>query len=195
MTDSEIIAALCRGKREQQLAIKNLYEQYASRMLRYFVHHGVSGEDAQDLLQETILKIYRSASGYTEQGTARAWIWTIARNCLYDYHRHRAGRFEQAGDQVSDDVASQPDRLELRPESLTESDELRDCVANGLEYFGRVWPESAYALTLWVEGYTMSDISEQIGRTVRATTEYLSQCRRKLKDFLQPCLSLLTDPV
>lgn len=40
----------------------------------------VSYDDAQDVAQETFLKIYRSFSQYTDSGTLTAWIYKIATN-------------------------------------------------------------------------------------------------------------------
>lgn len=39
---------------------------------------------AEDIVQETMLEIYRSASHYQNTGSARSWVLTIARNCAVD---------------------------------------------------------------------------------------------------------------
>jgi DNA-directed RNA polymerase specialized sigma24 family protein len=50
-------------------------------MLRFFVYSGVSGDEAKDILQETLVKLVRHADSYNGDGAARSSIWQIARNC------------------------------------------------------------------------------------------------------------------
>lgn len=45
---------------------------------------------AEDLLQETLLRAYRSLNQLQEPGTLRAWLLTIAQNVLTDAARHDA---------------------------------------------------------------------------------------------------------
>jgi RNA polymerase sigma factor (sigma-70 family) len=67
--------------------VKALYDTTAQPMLRFFVYRGTSGDEAKDILQETFIKIIRSAGSYSGQGEAKSWIWQIARNCLIDHQR------------------------------------------------------------------------------------------------------------
>lgn len=43
--------------------------------------------EAEDLWQETFLRVHLSLSDYREEGQARAWIFRIAKNCLTDHYR------------------------------------------------------------------------------------------------------------
>jgi RNA polymerase sigma-70 factor (ECF subfamily) len=67
------------------------------------------------------------------------------------------------------------------------------CVADGLEQFAMEMPDRAVALNLYLEGASMEDISVQIGRSVSATKEYLSQCRKKIKPYIAHCTENLAD--
>jgi DNA-directed RNA polymerase specialized sigma24 family protein len=61
------------------------------------------------------------------------------------------------------------------------------CVEAGLGKFSNQEPERAYVLTLQMEGLSVADIGERIGRTVAATKEYLSQCKKKIQPFIAHC--------
>jgi DNA-directed RNA polymerase specialized sigma24 family protein len=52
-------------------------------------------------------------------------------------------------------------------------------------------PERAYALTLQMEGASIAEISERLGRSLAAAKEYLSQCRKKVQPFVAHCTELL----
>lgn len=45
--------------------------------------------DAEDLYQETLLKVAVGMRGYQHQGTFRSWVFRIARNLLVDRSRRR----------------------------------------------------------------------------------------------------------
>jgi RNA polymerase sigma factor (sigma-70 family) len=58
---------------------------------------------AQDIVQEAFLRAYRSFAGY-RGGDARAWIFTIVRNCYHNWltERRRTSRVEVDGDGEGD---------------------------------------------------------------------------------------------
>jgi RNA polymerase sigma factor (sigma-70 family) len=65
-------------------------------------------EAAQDIVQEAFLRAYRSFAGY-RGGDARAWIFTIVRNCYHSWlmDRRRKSRVEvDYGDGASDEFIS-----------------------------------------------------------------------------------------
>lgn len=54
----------------------------------YSLAHRLVGDDAEDLVQETLLKAYRSYEGLREPRAVRAWLTTIMVNASRDHHRH-----------------------------------------------------------------------------------------------------------
>jgi len=83
---------------------------------------------AQDIVQEAFLRAYRSFDGY-QGGDARAWIFTIVRNCYHNWlqQRRRKSRIEvdagpSSDDAPAHDVAADDDTPEMsllrRAESL-----------------------------------------------------------------------------
>ncbi len=190
MTDEDILAGVCQGGRQQDAALKALYQAHAQAMLRFFVHQGVSAADAKDILQDTVVKIMRCAHGYRGTGPARAWLWQIARNCLLDHHTARA---RQAGRELAVDAAHWDTLADTAPAPLACAigETVEACVAGGLDAFARQMPERAQALALQMEGAGIDAIAQQIGRSAAATKEYLSQCRKKIQPFVAHCLDLL----
>ena len=66
------------------------------------------------------------------------------------------------------------------------------CVSEGLEAFSKQEPERAYVLMLQMDGSSVDEIGKLIGRTVAATKEYLSQCKKKIQPFIAHCNELLS---
>jgi len=190
VTEDQIIKLIRAGGRAAEAGIKALYQTTSQPMLRFFVSRGVSGDEAEDILQESIVKIVRGAGGYSGQGTAKAWIWQVARNCLTDYLRkqmrlaeHEAVFDDEAWNRLEDVTAS--------PTPTTTEFSVDDCVEAGIAMFAKRVPDRVYVLTLQMEGNSIEEIASRIGRTVGATKEYLSQCRKKLQPFLEHCVELL----
>ena len=72
MTEEEMITMIRAGGKAMEAGVKALYQAVAQPMLRFFVFKGgVSGDEAKDVLQETLIKIVRSASSFSGEGAAR----------------------------------------------------------------------------------------------------------------------------
>jgi RNA polymerase sigma-70 factor (ECF subfamily) len=62
---------------------------------RYLVALIGSGADAEDALQETFINAWRGAGSFAATGTARGWLYAIARNVVRHQVRRRVGEPEQ----------------------------------------------------------------------------------------------------
>src|SRR5579859_3026636 len=70
-----------------------------------------SGFEAEDAVQETMLRAWRNASGFEGRASTRSWLYRIATNVCIDMHRHvqRRARPMEMG------PASPPDEAHLGP--------------------------------------------------------------------------------
>lgn len=72
-------------------AFEYLFNRYREAILRLFVQRlgsrATSATDADDLLQETFIKVYINLSNYSPNYTFGQWVYTIARNTFIDYVR------------------------------------------------------------------------------------------------------------
>ncbi len=188
MTDEEIIKLIRSGGKPMEAAVKSLHTRVAQAMLRFFVYRGASTQDAEDILQETFVKICTSAHTYRGEAPAAAWIWKLAHNCLADFYRGSAARFryeEAVNDDVWDGVS------QTIAANATADRSADECITLGLATFGRLEPERVYVLTLQMDGHDIGTISHRIGRSAAATKVYLYESRKKLAPFIEHCLPLL----
>lgn len=63
-----------------QEALCSMYEQTKSAVYGFILSILKNAPDAEDVLQDTYIRIYTSAAAYQPQGKPLAWILTIARN-------------------------------------------------------------------------------------------------------------------
>lgn len=86
------------------------------RPLYNFILRSCRREDlAQELLQDTFMRVIQSAARYQQSARFTTWIYTIARNLCIDHARKHARRTEISLDQPlynSDDTTNAPSRLD-----------------------------------------------------------------------------------
>jgi RNA polymerase sigma factor (sigma-70 family) len=190
--EDEIAERLRAGGKAQEGALKELYRTAAPAMLRFFVHMGASPDGARDILQATMVKIVRGIHTFQATGSAKAWFWQVGRNCLMDYLRKQQALAEhevlfddEGWERLGDNIA------EAGGGALRTT--IEDCVSRAISNFAATMPDRAFVLTLQMEGHSIDVIAIQIGRTIAATKEYLSQCRKKLRPFMAHCVELMQD--
>ena len=87
LSEDELVEAL---KRQETIAIKALYDMYSGALLGVISRVIQHTEVAEDLLQETFVKIWNSASSYdSSKGRLFTWMMNIARNLSIDKLRSK----------------------------------------------------------------------------------------------------------
>ncbi len=66
-------------------AFASLFDAFAPRLKSFMIRKGASPEVAEDLVQETMISVWRKAGLYDPaKGSALTWVFTIARNLRID---------------------------------------------------------------------------------------------------------------
>ena len=87
--DKDLVAMMVLGS---DRAFELLYLRYAGAVRRLGVDILRSPEAADDLVQDTFLRLWRQRARYSSaQGSVRTWLFTIARNRAIDALRARVG--------------------------------------------------------------------------------------------------------
>lgn len=68
---------------------KELYDDHSDRIYQYILLLVKNRETAEDLTQETFLKVYRNLSSFRDEASTYTWTARIARNLTYDYLRRK----------------------------------------------------------------------------------------------------------
>jgi len=83
-------AALARGLKSQDTELlDHLIELYQHRLLRYLLFLTGRREVAEDLFQETWMRVLLRGSQYNGKARFDTWLFTIARNLVIDLSRKR----------------------------------------------------------------------------------------------------------
>ena len=87
LSDDILAAQVARG---ESSALQTLYDRYASTVLGISLRIMGDQAAAEDVLQETFWRVWRSAASYQSQrGSFTGWLFRIARNLAIDAYRRR----------------------------------------------------------------------------------------------------------
>lgn len=85
-------------------AFRSLYLQYYSRVRAFFEARAFSREDAQDLTQETFLRVFRAIGRFRGEGNIGSWLFQIASNVYRNELRFRHARRRRSWNERSIDA-------------------------------------------------------------------------------------------
>jgi len=163
VSDEVLASQVARGN---GAALETLYDRHASTVLA--VSLKVIGDQAaaEDVLQETFWRAWRSASTYQPQrGSFTGWLFRIARNLAIDAYRRRNVRPPQMAvmddaDSILDQVADPDMDVAEQAQSLFKNRQVRDALAS-LPRAQRQVIEMAYFY-----GMTRQEIAEATGEAL-----------------------------
>jgi RNA polymerase sigma-70 factor (ECF subfamily) len=103
-------------------AFAALFRFYGPRLKSFLLKQGFSGIESEDLVQETMLNLWRRADSFdAAKAGVSTWVFTIARNCGID-RRRRAGRVISApveeGAEEQDPDPSAEERLIVQEDEV-----------------------------------------------------------------------------
>lgn len=163
-----------------------LWERFSGDLRRWFGRRGVSPDVADDLLQETFLRVHQNGDTLTDEDRVAAWVHRVARNVLVD-HRRRGALPGDEGVDVPDEGVDVPDE---EPE-----DDVQATVAGWLPGYVRELPE-AYreAVELHeLEGLTHAEIAARTGLSVSGVKSRVQRGRERVRAALLQCCAFEFD--
>lgn len=149
--------------------------QFAPK-LRAFVRRRVRDDGtADDLAQETLLKVYRSRATLRDGQRLEAWMYRIARTTIADHFRRNGPAEELPG--------------ALAAESPDEIAALRETVVRSMRRFLTELPEEYQepVRLAELEGLPLAKIALRLGLSLTAVKSRVRRGRAMLKKKLQDC--------
>ncbi|MFI5302979.1 MAG: RNA polymerase sigma factor [Polyangiales bacterium] len=175
--DRALVEALRRGDAS---AFDVAYERYRARIFAFLLRLSRRREVADELSQETWMKLARHREKLREDTDLRAWLYSVARNAWVSYRRWSVldiSRFV-----ALDDVHEWAPSEGLSPEAQTDA---RRSMVRLERALGRV-PASAREALLLVgaEGFDQDHAADILGLRPDAFRQRLSRARARLAEEL-----------
>lgn len=163
--------------------IVHRYRRSIYRMAYYFTHNC---EDADDISQDVLLKVFRSLNGFRGSSTFDTWLWRITTNTCLDYLRR----------QPDAEVLDTPTHTSFKynagisrelPDSPMEMAELRSVIFRAV---GRLPDKQRAAFVLrHYEDLSLDEIARTLTCAVGTVKANLFHARRNLRELLSHYVS------
>ncbi len=174
--DAELLAATARGDRD---AFEALYARHGAAVLRHVERLLGARDEAQDVAQETFLRVWRKSSQWENRGSAAGWIFSIATNLSLNQLQSRRCREDRLREDVLAGVADTA--REGPAEALLRAERIR-AVREGV---GRLSEEKRVVLALYLdEGVTLREIAEKLDLPLGTVKSRMHYAWRLLREGL-----------
>lgn len=158
--------------------VNTLYEEHAPRLVSWLSGR-VPRSRVEDLHQEVWLRVVRAYETQFDGGNFRAWLFTIARNLIYDGSGNAAGRNTCS----LDEMPTLPlDRKALDPAAIVADMERRRLLADCISRLGE--PQRRI-VALRMAGEDYKTIESTLSVTVPRATALFHAAKKLLKDCVQ----------
>ena len=166
-----IIAGCKAGKPKAQRA---LYELFAAKMMAVCYRYARDEAEAEDILQDSFVKIFKKIENYEDKGSLEGWIRRIVVNTAIDLLRKRK---------------HQKKELELN-EAITEEISADVLDQLELEFLYKIIhalpPGYRMVFNLYaIEGYSHAEIGKQLNISESTSRSQYTRARAMLKQRIQ----------
>jgi RNA polymerase sigma factor (sigma-70 family) len=153
LTEEELVQSL---RNREKIAIEALYDMYSSSLMGVISRIVIDEATAEDVLQETFIKIWNSFQSYSsEKGRLFTWMVNIARNLSIDKIRSKDFKNQNKNQELENNVAFIDEQINIayKPELMG----IKDLVE-------KLKPEQKAILDLvYFKGYTHVEVAEELG--------------------------------
>lgn len=178
----EDVRLMLRLQQGDRAALGLLLQRNASRVLALAYRYLGDRAAAEDVVQETFLKVYQARDRYRPDAAFHAYLLRIATNVCLSQLRRRRGVSLDAGGDEEEGRRNDPASPGPPPGSALEDGEVAERVrAAVLQLPDR---QRLAILLNKFEGLDYQQVADQLGLTTQATKSLLHRARMALKDAL-----------
>jgi RNA polymerase sigma factor (sigma-70 family) len=168
-TIDELLKQCKAGERQAQ---ELLYKQFAAKMMGVCMRYATDRMEAEDMLQNGFIKVFKKLDDYRGDGSFEGWIRRIMVHCSIEYYR-KHHKMMQVVD--LDESGHEPSVSPLAASNLGAKDLM--------SLIGQLSPGYRMVFNLYaIEGYSHREIAEIMGISEGASKSQLSRARAILKE-------------
>lgn len=179
---------MLRFKSGDEAAFAALYEQHHRTVLNIIYRFLGSQSEAEDLVQEVFMRIYKSRERYSPQARFTTWLYRITANLCLNYQRDQKRRQNEAlylrgpgGEEF--DRPELEDTRQRKPEAGLASEELERAVVDAVD--GLPENQRMAVILSRYEELPYKDIALAMDVTEKAVKSLLHRARQALRDRLK----------
>jgi len=183
-----------RARKGDRGALETLLANHQRQIYRFGLKMCRDPEDAQDVLQDTLLAMARGVRDFRGASSISTWLYTIARSfCI---KKRRKSKFAPASERSLDsDVHLEAARLAdpaKGPDEALAGREVEVALGQAIAALDPIYRE--VLLLRDVEGLTAPEVAEVLGVTVEAVKSRLHRARLSVRASVAPLFDVPAEP-
>lgn len=169
--EKDLIEGCKKGDRQ---SFESLYKQYAGKLLSIAMRYSFTTFEAEDILQDAFIKIFKSIHSYEYKGSFEGWLKRIVvTTAINQYQKGKQSQVQSDPFLVEEEIEMGADII-----SKISADEL-------LAVIQTIPPGYRMIFNLYViEGYTHKEIAELLSITEGTSKSQLAKGKALLKNKL-----------
>jgi RNA polymerase sigma-70 factor, ECF subfamily len=156
------------GRRQR---IIELYDLLRPPLHAYLYYLGLNTDQAQDVIQDTFLRLVRYRFDGRKEDNLRAWIFRVARNLSMDVHRAQRRWSRSKDDEPRSGIR---DRIDPAP-TPEQQVLLEERMRRFEQTFALLTPKQRQCVLLRAEGFRYREIATSLGVSVQRVGELLQR--------------------
>ena len=167
-SETDLIQGCIAGERKMQ---EELYNRFSPKMYAVCLRYAGNGDDAQDILQDGFIKIYKNLARFRSEGSFEGWIRRIFVNTSIEHLRRKT--YLKPISEKEENIIPYKEKSVL--DKLGEKD-----IMNLIKELS---PGYRTVFNLYVvEGYTHKEIGDILGISEGTSKSQLARARMILQD-------------
>jgi RNA polymerase sigma-70 factor (ECF subfamily) len=194
--DLQLVAGLQVG---DESAVKELAERYGHRIFQLALRHMKNPEDAEEVTQDVLMKVYRKVDHFRGDAALSSWIYRITFNTAMSRLRtrkaaraaeHERDRVERASADEGTVARRQPADWSHMPDEAMLRAQLREAVAQALAELPEIYRVPVVLRD--IQGLTTEEASHRLHVKDQTLKSRLHRGRLMLRERLQAFASGLS---
>ncbi len=186
MSDNERIL-LEKSKKGDVEAFEQLIESYQKKIFNIAFRMTGNYNDAGELTQEVLVRVFRSIKSFREEASLSTWIYRITTNTCLDELRKRKNKKVIS---LEEEIKTEDGELRRQivdaapsPEELAERNEIKRCVDAAV----RQLPDEQRTMIILrdIQGFSYDEISRILKCPQGTVKSRISRARLALRDILK----------
>ncbi|MCR9173443.1 MAG: sigma-70 family RNA polymerase sigma factor [bacterium] len=169
-SDKELIRRCLKNKADAQ---RMLYEKHSSMVYTVCYRYAKNAEDANDLLQETFIKVFSNLEKFSGSGSFEGWVRRIAVNSAIRHYQNSQRRIDDGDMEYSPDAETYADAIDH-----LSAEEIMHQINRLPDGYRIVF--NMYA----IEGYSHKEIAEHLNISESASRSQLTRARAALMEMV-----------
>lgn len=176
MDEEKLIDRAAKG---DAAAFNELLGAHEKRMYAVCLRMCGNHEDAQDCLQEAMLRVFRAISGFKGQASFSTWVYRVTMNTCLDELRRRKNKQTSSLDSLLDAGWSPSDEMDT-PERHAIAAEKQEAIRNTISEL----PEDMRSAIILrdIQGFSYDEIARILEINVGTIKSRISRGREKLRE-------------